>query len=1128
MSTADPQPAASPETLSASASGGGGAGRVVLAAIAALAVGAAALLGVRLGAAGRERDEARGEVSRLEGELDGARERLATERTATSAAREATALARGARDDARRAGAGAVANLAVALADAGEQLGNEMAHGEALAAYAAAIAKDEDRADARSGFAAARPHVVPQRFATPRPLPVLAAALAPDGDRVAVRLDVADAPDIVAVYDVASGWPVAVVRHDDGGDAGAGPRALALSGGGAVLAVASDTGAVSVYDVAGARLVGVVRGFDPEALAGSAARAGGDGDGDEGDGGEAGDDAGGDRDDDGGDDGDDPRDDGEDPPPPPAGLALSRDGALLGCAGPDGVVRVHAVATGALRARWSGRPADRLRGAAILRDPTGAASWVRIDDDGSLRVVGIPSSSESSPAPGEARPGEAVALAGGIPSDPRVVTGDGTTLRLGDERLDADGLGLAGGALVAAATGADAARLVVVVHDAPAVSVVAWSGAPGARTRSVRRIGENARSVASVSIDAGGRRIVEGAFGGRLRIRDGADGRLLRSVTPHLAGASIAAISPDGKLVASGGEDGAVRVFDVDKGEEVAAFGRIGLAVRALAWGGKSVRLAAGDAAGGVRIFDATKGEELGAAKFHQGPIHALSLSAKGDVLTTVGADRQTRRFQVDAKQALGEWAVFQTPQRAAALSPDGALLASASATDASREIVVLDLALQARRRYRGHRTDVSALVFSPDGARLASGDASGEILIWDAREAGEPVARIRGHDGAIAALAWAGEGGVTLVSGGWDGVVRAHDVSGGTPGVIAPIAPTLEPRAIVADPRGRWIGLASAREPARLIDPATPDADDARTVRGHRKAIASLAASPDGTLVASGARDGSVVLCTVEDGKAAARLDGHKGWVTSIAFDAAGKLIAAGTDDGAVRITDVTSKRRVITLEAVGAWVSGLALSPGGKLVASGGQDARVMVRKVAGGGTVHELRGHRGSIETIAWSPSGRFIATGGADAIVRIRDAVTGDVVAAARAGGPIRCVAFHPSGRWLAAAGREERVRIVAVPSGRLVATVAGIGPETSYVGFTARPTADGEAAPDAEAPGRLVLGAPRAKDHRQVVRVLDLETLGLSASGEELRERVAALTGFGVVGLRPIALGSPLR
>jgi tricorn protease-like protein len=112
-------------------------------------------------------------------------------------------------------------------------------------------------------------------------------------------------------------------------------------------------------------------------------------------------------------------------------------------------------------------------------------------------------------------------------------------------------------------------------------------------------------------------------------------------------------------------------------------------------------------------------------------------------------------------------------------------------------------------------------------------------------------------------------------------------------------------------------------------------DGSERALMVGHRGRVSSVAFSPDGQTVASGAADDTVRLWNVADGSERARLAEHDGRVLSVAFSPDGKTVVSGAADATVRLWDVASGRCLVILcGAAGGWV---AARPDGRYRAQG-----------------------------------------------------------------------------------------------------------------------------------------------------------------------------------------------
>ena len=460
-------------------------------------------------------------------------------------------------------------------------------------------------------------------------------------------------------------------------------------------------------------------------------------------------------------------------------------------------------------------------------------------------------------------------------------------------------------------------------------------------------------------------------------------------LTGHQGWVHAVALSPDGKTLASGGDDQMIKIWDV-------ATGRLRATLR-----GHTVR------------------------------IGGLAFSPRGDVLASSGhQDYQRGEIKLWDVAAGTERATLGEPGRMAfsslAFSPDGSTLALGGGGAGQGIVQFRDVATgQVRRDLQGFPGNwVHTVAFAPDGRTVAAGGNSNEIQLWDA-ETGQAQVSLKGHTNRVTSVTFSPDG-KTLASGSWDGTVRLWDRT--TPQGRNSRKPHLGPVWTVAfAPDGKSLA-GGAADLLKLWDVATGRAPAA--LKAHGKNLLSITFAPDGRTIFCGTGEG--VICRWWDpakGSARATLKGHTAEAWAVAFAPDGRTLATAGDDQKVRLWDAATGQEVNTLQGHASLVSCVAFPPDGKLLASGDYDGVVRLWETSTWRERTRLEGHRGPLRCLAFAPNGRTLATGSHDFTVRLWDVATGTELTKVEGyANNLRSVAFAPDGRTLASASEDHTVRL----------------------------------------------------------------------------------------------------
>jgi WD40 repeat protein len=263
----------------------------------------------------------------------------------------------------------------------------------------------------------------------------------------------------------------------------------------------------------------------------------------------------------------------------------------------------------------------------------------------------------------------------------------------------------------------------------------------------------------------------------------GAIARLGPSWSPPHSHIRWAAFSPDGKTLATGGDQ--VRMWNALTGEELRRLGGSRGSASYIGFTSDGNNLVWADPAEGVRVWQAATGKQI--RRFGQ---QAERCALSPDGRTMALASKTIHLWDTVSARELPQFGKPVHRGSRMAFSPDGKTLAAASPLDHVTLYQVSNGKVQGRlgpipwmwhnpplKHAREPWTGVNTLAYSPDGKTVAAGGYDCSVHLLDVAS-GKERQRLDGHLGWVWDVAFSPDG-RTLVSASADGTIRLWDAAG-------------------------------------------------------------------------------------------------------------------------------------------------------------------------------------------------------------------------------------------------------------------------------------------------------------------------------------------------------------
>ena len=211
------------------------------------------------------------------------------------------------------------------------------------------------------------------------------------------------------------------------------------------------------------------------------------------------------------------------------------------------------------------------------------------------------------------------------------------------------------------------------------------------------------------------------------------EGTRIGELSGHQTAVWAVDVSADGKLVATAGYDGLIKVWDLQSRKLKRDLKQHKGWVRSLAFSPDGSRLVSAGEDGKVFLWNTQDGKAAITVAAHKGPVTAVAFSPNGKTFVTGGGDNLVKVWNAADGTAIQTLAGHEDTIWSIAYSPTRSQFVS---TGADRTIRVWSAeTFKQTGVFTGHKDWVTSASFNSDGSRLVTASLDGVIKLWDVQK---------------------------------------------------------------------------------------------------------------------------------------------------------------------------------------------------------------------------------------------------------------------------------------------------------------------------------------------------------------------------------------------------------
>ena len=577
---------------------------------------------------------------------------------------------------------------------------------------------------------------------------------------------------------------------------------------------------------------------------------------------------------------------------------------------------------------------------------------------------------------------------------------------------------------------------------------------------------------------------------------------LLAILKGHFKWLRNIAFSPNNKIIASGGEDTTVRLWDIETKRCLEVFEGHLDRVRKVTFSSEGNILASCSDDRNIKLWNVNSKELITTLTGHQDRVRGIQFSSDGEFIISASEDNIVRIWDTQQYSVIRQFKLEEqkdNPLRELILSPNNNFFVT-GCDDC--QVRLWDIKTgKLLKTFVGHSNWIRSVAFHPQGHLLASSCEDGFIRLWDIKTQ-KCIQVLQEHRSRVCSVVFSSDG-EFLFSGSNDRTAKLWEVSTGN------CVRTLQGysrhiRALVFSSDSQFLAHSSSglRETVKLWD--ITEEKIIHTFKEHQCIVWSVDFSPDRKFMVTCSGDRTVKIWEVSTRKCLHTLWGHTNWIRSVAISPLNYIVASSSDDKTIKLWDIFTGECLHTLKGHQNWIRSIAFSPDGQFLYSGSDDCTIKKWNPYTGELIETIvdGSNKVQIWSIAISPDGQVVASSGNDRFVRLWNTETGECLNKLEGHNSwIQSVAYHPQKNIIASGSYDRTVRLWDGETSQCLKIIHGHSKEIVSVAFS---------------PDGLSL-ASGSKDG--IVRLWDLDTYKCTKTFRSPRP-YEGMNISGVTGLEP--------